>query len=157
MSQKRNNESASHVIGTEKCSLVEWAMTLPPCYVSKFLVKADDRWAGHAVMVDVGKGDVTLDFGGTVSVGLMAVIIEVSLRSAQHALTKVGAPFLAVSLSATLLTFCGEFFVGPVLRAVHHFDHTRDVSGGVGREASGEAVDNVAPKPLIAVGARESV
>jgi hypothetical protein len=65
------------VIEIEKCGPVEWAMTLPPCYISKFRLEADDQGAWHVVMVGMRKGDIAFNIRRAVSMGLATVIIEV--------------------------------------------------------------------------------
>lgn len=41
---------------------VEWLMTLPPCYVSKFLVEMDGGQTGNSVVVLMREWDITFDF-----------------------------------------------------------------------------------------------
>lgn len=86
---------------------VEWLMmfvTLPPCYVSKFLVKANGGWTGTLVSVLVRKGDIALNLGRAMSMWLATILIDMPSSTAQHTIC---APFFLMPVAFAPLTLRG--------------------------------------------------
>lgn len=82
-------------------------MTLPPCYVSKFLVEADGGWTGAFVLMLVGEGNVTLDLCRAVSVWLATILINMPSSTAQHTAMEIHAPFFSVPVVLAPLALRG--------------------------------------------------
>ena len=111
---------------------VEWLMTLPPCYVSKFLVEADDRGAGGFIAMLMGEWNIAFNFSRAVRVWLVAVFIEMSPSPAEHASMKIGTPLFVMPIALAPLALHGQLFVSPIPWAVDSFNHSQDMSGEIG-------------------------
>lgn len=106
-------------------------MTLPPCYVSKFLIEANSGGTGDSVVMLMRERDIALNFSRTVGMWLAAILIDMLSSPAQHVATKIGAPFFAMPIAFAPLALHGKFFIGLVPQAVNCFNHSQNVSGGI--------------------------